>query len=58
MPHANSVLGGATKTFLARDAEHMMLPTYRHVIDAVRAALRGDSPALEPTSSDPTTHQS
>ena len=58
VPHANSVLGGATKTFLARDAEHMMLPTYRHVIDAVRAALRGDSPALEPTSSNPAAHQS
>jgi pimeloyl-ACP methyl ester carboxylesterase len=55
--HANSVLGGATSSYLAPDTEHMMLPTYRSVIAAVRAALRGDSPALAAVSSDPADHQ-
>jgi hypothetical protein len=57
VPHANSVLGGTTQTYLARDTEHMMLPTYRSIIDAVRAVLAGDNLSLEAVSSDPAQHQ-
>ena len=57
VPHANSVLGGVTQTYLTRDTEHMMLPTYRSIIDAVRAVLAGDNPSLEAVSSDPAQHQ-
>jgi pimeloyl-ACP methyl ester carboxylesterase len=55
VPHSCSVLPGAS-TFLALNTEHMMLPTYRSVIGAVRDLLAGRTPSLKPVSSDPSNY--
>ena len=52
VPHCNAVLPG-TRTFLATQTDHTLLPTYRKVVGAVREVLADRTPDLVPKPSDP-----
>jgi pimeloyl-ACP methyl ester carboxylesterase len=52
VPHCNAVLPDTT-TYLATGTDHPMLPTYRKIIDAVRAILNNTAPDLPCVSSNP-----
>ena len=48
MPDALALVGGVTRVYKARGAEHMMLPATASVIAAVRDILADRSPRVEP----------
>jgi hypothetical protein len=52
VPHSCAVIPG-TRTYLASDTEHSMLPNYRTVIGAIRSILAGKPVELPSVSSDP-----
>jgi hypothetical protein len=55
VPHSCAVLP-ATTTYLAPGTEHPWLPTYRSVLAAVRAVLKGQAADLPTASSNPADH--